>query len=107
MPKGTDTNTPTMPTISAVCAKLRYVRQLKGWTLADVEAKSYGEHKGMVIGSYERGQRTISVKKLIELSRFYNVPITEFFGVPAESTQDDKSQALIDLLIERLHAKKG
>jgi transcriptional regulator with XRE-family HTH domain len=101
MPKHANTNTPT---IATVCAKLRYVRQLKGWTLADVEVKSYGKHKGNVIGSYERGQRTLSVKKLIELSRFYGVPITDFFGIP---DQNDKSQALIDLLIERLHAQKG
>jgi transcriptional regulator with XRE-family HTH domain len=101
MPKHANTNPPT---IATVCAKLRYVRQLKGWTLADVETKSYGKHKAVVIGSYERGQRTISVKKLIELARFYGVPITDFFGIPE---QNDKSQALIDLLIERLHAQKG
>lgn len=101
MPKRANTNTPT---IATVCAKLRYVRQLKGWTLADVETKSYGKHKAVVIGSYERGQRTISVKKLIELARFYDVPVSEFFGIP---DQNDKSQALIDLLIERLHAQKG
>lgn len=101
MPGNANTNTLT---IATVCAKLRYVRHLKGWTLADVEAKSYGKHKGMVIGSYERGQRTISVKKLIELAKFYDVPVTDFFGA---HEQLEKSQALIDLLIERLHAQKG
>lgn len=101
MPNRADTNTPT---IATVCAKLRYARQAKGWTLADVEAKSYGKHKAVVIGSYERGQRTISVKKLIELSNFYGVPVTDFFDLPE---QLKKSQALIDLLIERLHAQKG
>ena len=104
MPERANTNTLT---IATVCAKLRYVRHLKGWTLADVEAKSYGKHKGIVIGSYERGQRTISVKKLIELAKFYDVPITDFFGIPVEPDVNDKSQALIDLLIERLHAQKG
>jgi hypothetical protein len=44
------------------------------------------------------------VKKLIELARLYDVPITEFFGIPE---QIEKSQALIDLLIDRLHAQKG
>lgn len=101
MSESANTNTPTYATI---CAKLRYVRQLKGWTLADVQAKSYGKHKAVVIGSYERGQRSLSVKKLIELSRFYGVPISDFFDIP---NQNDKSQALIDLLIERLHAQKG
>lgn len=101
MPERANTNTPT---ISTVCAKLRYVRQLKGWTLADVQVQSNGKHKGNVIGSYERGQRTLSVKKLIELARFYNVPVSDFFGIP---NQEEKSQALIDLLIERLHAQKG
>ena len=101
MSKRANTNTPT---IATVCAKLRYVRQLKGWTLDDAAKKSNGKHKANVIGSYERGQRTLSVKKLIELARLYDVPVSDFFGVPE---QLEKSQALIDLLIERLQAQKG
>ena len=97
-------NTNIATTYASICARLRYVRQLKGWTLDEAAAKSNGKHKANVIGSYERGQRSISVRKLIELARLYDVPITEFFGIP---DQNDKSQALIDLLIDRLHAQKG
>ena len=68
--------------LSEVQKNLRKVRKSKGLTLHQVQALSNGLHKVPVIGSYERGTRSISVDKLISLSEFYEVPITEFFGVP-------------------------
>jgi transcriptional regulator with XRE-family HTH domain len=65
--------------------RLRDIRKSKGWSLQDVEHHSNGKWKAVVIGSYERGDRAISLKKAISLMQFYQVPITELF--PDVTTQ--------------------
>ena len=58
-------------------ARLRAIRQQQGLTLQQVEEQSEGKWKAVVVGSYERGDRAVSVAKLAELSEFYNVPVSE------------------------------
>jgi len=57
--------------------RLRAIRQQQGLTLQQVEEISQGRWKAVVVGSYERGDRAVSVAKLAELSEFYNVPVSE------------------------------
>ncbi|MDP8978455.1 MAG: transcriptional regulator [Actinomycetota bacterium] len=57
--------------------RLRAIRQQQGLTLQQVEEMSRGRWKAVVVGSYERGDRAVSVAKLAEISRFYNVPVSE------------------------------
>ena len=59
--------------------KLRMIRKSKGWSLQDVERNSNGKWKAVVIGSYERSDRSISLRKAISLMEFYQVPISELF----------------------------
>ena len=59
--------------------KLRMKRKSKGWSLQDVERNSNGKWKAVVIGSYERSDRAISLRKAISLMEFYQVPISELF----------------------------
>jgi transcriptional regulator with XRE-family HTH domain len=59
--------------------RLRVIRKSKGWSLQDVELRSNGKWRAVVIGSYERGDRAISLKKAISLMEFYQVPISELF----------------------------
>ena len=47
--------------------------------MQDVEHHSNGKWKAVVIGSYERADRAISLKKAISLMQFYQVPINELF----------------------------
>jgi hypothetical protein len=47
--------------------------------LQDVERNSNGKWKAVVIGSYERADRAISLKKAISLMEFYQVPVSELF----------------------------
>jgi transcriptional regulator with XRE-family HTH domain len=89
--------------ITEVQKNLREIRKSKGLTLHKVEALSNGLHKAVVVGSYERGNRSISVDKLISLAEFYEVPISEFFG---DSNTNKKAEALIDLLREVLIPNK-
>lgn len=56
-------------------SRLRSIRRQQGLTLHDVEERSDGEWKAVVVGSYERGDRAISVAKLARLADFYHVPL--------------------------------
>jgi transcriptional regulator with XRE-family HTH domain len=54
--------------------RLRAIRRQKGFSLHDVEARSNQEFKASVLGAYERGERAISVSRLIRLAELYRVP---------------------------------
>lgn len=58
-------------------ARLRAIRQQQGLSLQAVEDKSQGRWKAVVIGSYERGDRAVTVHKLSDLARFYGIPVEE------------------------------
>jgi len=63
--------------------RLRAIRQQQGLSLQRVEERSGGRWKAVVIGSYERGDRAITVARLAELARFYDVPVAELLPDPA------------------------
>lgn len=65
-------------------SRLRAIRQQQGLTLQEVEERSQGQWKAVVVGSYERGDRALSVAKLAELGEFYGVPVSEL--LPTEET---------------------
>src|SRR5690606_22454217 len=52
----------------ALGARLREARRARGLTLQDVEERSGGRWKAVVIGSYERGDRAVSAARLTELA---------------------------------------
>ena len=56
---------------AAVGLALRKVRKEKHLSLEEVERIPGGEFKASVLGSYERGQRTISVARLHRLAQIY------------------------------------
>jgi len=55
---------------------LRALRIARNWTLDDFERASGGRIKAVVLGSYERGSRSISAFKLETIAAIYNVPIS-------------------------------
>ena len=69
----------TMPSeyAKALGARLRAIRTQQGLSLHGVEEKSRGRWKAVVVGSYERGDRAVTVQKLSELAEFYGVPVSE------------------------------
>ena len=76
--------------------RLRIIRKSKGWSLQDVERNSNGKWKAVVIGSYERADRAISLKKAIALMEFYQVPVSELF--PDIPSQVSTRSIAIDLV---------
>ena len=70
--------------------RLREIRQAQGLTLNQVAAKSQGGISAIALGSYERGDRTISANKILEIAHIYQVPVTEFFESPDKLTGNRK-----------------
>jgi transcriptional regulator with XRE-family HTH domain len=73
-------------------SRLRAIRQQQGLTLQQVEELSEGKWKAVVVGSYERGDRAVSVAKLAEPGEVYNVPVSEL--LPKEEISQSQSPTL-------------
>ncbi len=78
-------------------ALLRQLRKKRGLTLRECEVESQGKFKAVVMGSYERGTRAISLERLQELSDFYQVPIQYFFSQERSSGASDNRRYTFDL----------
>ena len=97
----------------ALGARLRAIRTQQGLSLHGVEEKSRGRWKAVVVGSYERGDRAVTVQRLAQLADFYGVPVAELLpeGVPAAGGEVparlvidlEQLQALPDEQIGPLH----
>jgi len=61
------------PTVQ-IGERLRAIRRQQGLSLHDVEARSGKEFKASVLGAYERGERALSVGRLLRLAEIYDVP---------------------------------
>jgi len=82
--------------------RLRIIRKSKGWSLQDVERNSNGKWKAVVIGSYERSDRSISLRKAISLMEFYQVPISELFSeISPEAEVRSISINLVKLAVDQ------
>lgn len=68
--------------------RLRAIRRQKGLSLHDVEARSDFEFKASVLGAYERGERAISVPRLLRLAEIYDVPGDQLLPKDADSEID-------------------
>ena len=65
--------------------RLRLLRESRKLTLVQAAALSRGSITPIALGSYERGDRSISVTKLVEISLMYGVPVQELFAAPEKS----------------------
>ena len=83
--------------------RLRAIRQQQGLSLQGVEEKSRGRWKAVVVGSYERGDRAVTVARLHELAEFYGVPISELLPDAPESGSATEPPSRLVLDLERLH----
>ena len=101
------------PNIAEIARRLRSLRIGAQLTLLDVERLSNGAIRSVVLGSYERGTRALSLKKIIQLATFYEVPVEELisgrknnrFPIEAKSTidfQKTRNRAHADLDIGTL-----
>jgi transcriptional regulator with XRE-family HTH domain len=85
-----------MSMTTLVAQRLRHIRQQQNLTLKQVEIRSRGKWKSVVVGSYERGVRALSIAKAEELCAFYGVPAESLFLDPKvhSSTHDPRGMVL-------------
>ena len=92
----------------ALGARLRAIRTQQGLSLHGVEEKSQGRWKAVVVGSYERGDRAVTVQKLADLAEFYGVPMSELLpGEPAPAPLGPTPKLVIDLERMQQLPRKG
>lgn len=94
--------TSTLDYQRALGDRLRAIRRQQGMSLADVERRSGGTWKAVVVGAYERGDRAITIAKLARLTGFYGVPIRELLpdaaGLAASASEaGELPRVVIDL----------
>jgi transcriptional regulator with XRE-family HTH domain len=85
----------------ALGGRLRAIRTQQGLSLHGVEEKSRGRWKAVVVGSYERGDRAVTVQKLAELAAFYGVPVSELLPEGAATPAVEPAPRLV-LDLEKL-----
>ncbi len=68
-----------MTTPLEISKRLRQIRKQQNLSLNQVEIRSRGKWKAVVIGSYERGNRSLSISKAKSLCEFYGVPLSALF----------------------------
>ena len=86
----------------ALGARLRSIRAQQHLSLHGVERKSGGRWKAVVVGSYERGDRAVSVQRLAELAEFYGVPVGELLPREHATVSGTSGLTKIVLNLERL-----
>jgi transcriptional regulator with XRE-family HTH domain len=76
---------------------LRSIRVKRKWSLKQFEIACNGKIKDVVLGSYERGSRSISVSNLEIISNTYQVPISALMGESEVSSIKIQGRVIIDL----------
>ena len=79
-----------------IASAIRAIRKQKGLTLKKVEEISGGKWKSVVIGSYERCDRALSLKKAMALAEFYGVPLDQLLGLGEVKARSEK-RIILDL----------
>lgn len=85
-----------MTTKEAICARIRAIRISKGLSLSDVERQSNRSIRAVVLGSYERGDRTLSITKAVKIAEFYAVPLSYLLEPPIPASGSEHA-LVIDL----------
>ena len=83
--------------LAAIGASLRSIRRQRNLTLREVERESGGEWKAVVVGSYERGDRALTLKRAVGLASFYGVPLDQLLGLQSQRRTGDDARMTFNL----------
>jgi transcriptional regulator with XRE-family HTH domain len=83
--------------IEGICKSLREIRRVKSLSLSDVEELSNGALKAVVLGSYERGTRSLSVRRAIQIAHLYEVPLEVLLNGQSATRSYQVERTMIDL----------
>jgi transcriptional regulator with XRE-family HTH domain len=97
---------------SSLGLRLRAARRQRGWSLGELESYTGGEFKASVVGAYERGERALSVQRLVRLAEIYAVPPSDLLPLGSQErgvlidldvAADAKDGDLIDRYLAAIH----
>jgi transcriptional regulator with XRE-family HTH domain len=69
---------------------MRLIRESRHLTLVQAAKLSKGQISAIALGSYERGDRAVSARKLITIANLYEVPISELFEAPRNFMPEER-----------------
>lgn len=75
--------------------QLRRVRQAAGLSLAQAAAKAGGAFPAVVLGSYERGDRNVTIPRLVRLCEVYGITLLDV--LPALTRKQLERHAEVEL----------
>jgi transcriptional regulator with XRE-family HTH domain len=75
--------------------RVRQIRESQGLTLQDVATRSKGAISAIALGSYERGDRSISARKIMQIAHLYGLPVGELFNAADKNLE--AGRVVIDL----------
>lgn len=84
-------------TSAHVAARLRAIRRARSLSLSQVEELSSGRLKAVVLGSYERGSRNLTVKRALEIAAIYRIPISELFSEKRNPISGELPRIMLDI----------
>ena len=87
----------TQPTTATISARIRAQRKARSLTLQDIERLSNGRIKAVVMGSYERGSRAISLARTIEIANLFAIPLSELIEESKNPERGSNDQLIFDL----------
>ena len=76
---------------------MRSIRRSRSLSLNEVESLSHGSLKAVVLGSYERGSRNLTIKRAIEIAKIYNIPVAEIVSEKAPSVTTSVPRLMLDI----------
>lgn len=76
--------------IEELFTRMRHFREARHLTLAQAATLSRGEITAIALGSYERGDRSVSARKLMVIASMYGVPISELFEAPKKYMTEER-----------------
>ena len=76
---------------------MRSIRRSRSLSLNEVESLSHGSLKAVVLGSYERGSRNLTIKRAIEIAKIYNIPVAEILSEKAPSVTTNVPRLMLDI----------
>jgi hypothetical protein len=76
--------------IETLHSRMRLIREARHLTLLQAAKLSKGEISAIALGSYERGDRSVSASKLIAIANLYQIPVSELFEAPKKYISDER-----------------
>lgn len=76
--------------IETLHTRMRLIRESRHLTLIQAAKLSKGQISAIALGSYERGDRSVSAHKLIAIANLYAIPISDLFDAPQKFMPEER-----------------